>query len=307
MSRIKIILNPVAGRGYGARSELEIRSFLEAEGADFDLVLTQGFWHAAELAQQAVGDGFDLIVAAGGDGTVHEVVNGMMATARDDIGGDVGVIGTLGTLPVGSGSDFAHNVGVPSDLQGACWRLIHGQMRVIDIGRVSVDDQPAKYFGNTINVGFGGTVTVEARKVKWVRGMALYLPVVLKTVFLARSPRMTVKYNDQEVTMPMLMVTVGNGAREGGGFFCTPDAQPDDGLLDLCIAEAVGKLTQLSLVPRFMDGSHKDHPAVTMTRTKHAIITSPDNLIAHVDGEMLCTEAHRLEFEILPQRLRVVC
>jgi diacylglycerol kinase (ATP) len=303
MDRIKIILNPIAGRGYGARSEPEIRRFLEAEGADFDLELTQGFWHAAELAERAIGDGFDIIVAAGGDGTVHEVINGMMATARED----VDAIGTLGTLPVGSGSDFSHNVGVPSDLQDACQRLLHGRTRVIDIGLVTVDDRPAKYFGNTINVGFGGTVTVEARKVKWVRGMALYLPVVLKTIFLARSPRMTVKYNDKEVTMPMLMVTVGNGAREGGGFFCTPDARPDDGLLDLCIAEAVGKLTQLSLVPRFMDGSHTDHPAVTMTRTKHAIITSPDNLIAHVDGEILCTEAHRLEFEILPQRLRVMC
>lgn len=307
MGRIKIILNPIAGRGYGSRSEPEIRKFLEAEGADYDLVLTEGLWHAAELAERAVRDGFDLIVAAGGDGTVHEVVNGMMATAKDDTGGDAGVVGILGSLPVGSGSDFSHNVGVPSDLLEACQRLIHGRVRVIDIGRVTVDDQPAKYFDNTINVGFGGTVTVEARKVKWVRGMALYLPVVLKTILLARSPRMTVKYNDEEITMPMLMVTVGNGAREGGGFFCTPDAEPDDGLLDLCIAEAVSKLTQLSLVPRFMDGSHKDHSAVTMTRTKHATITSPDNLIAHVDGEMLCTEAHRLEFEILPQRLRVMC
>lgn len=307
MGCIKIILNPIAGRGYGARAENEIRRFLETEEADFDLVLTEGLWHAAELAEQAVRDGFDLVVAAGGDGTVHEVVNGMMATANDDTGGNAGVVGTLATLPVGSGSDFSHNVGVPPDLPGACQRLIHGQVRVIDIGRVAVDDQPARYFDNTINIGFGGTVTLEARKVKWVRGMALYLPVVLKTIFLARSPRMTVKYNNEEITMPMLMVTVGNGAREGGGFFCTPDAQPDDGLLDLCIAQAVGKLTQLSLVPRFMDGSHKDHPAVTMTRTKHAVITSPDNLIAHADGEMLCTEAHRLEFEVLPHRLRVMC
>jgi diacylglycerol kinase (ATP) len=303
MGRIKIILNPIAGRGYGARSEPEIRRFLEAEGADYDLALTERVGHAIELAGRAVRDGFDLVVAAGGDGTVHEVVNGMMATAKDDSE----IVGTLGSLPVGSGSDFSHNVGVPSDLTEACQRLIYGKIRVIDIGRVTVDDQPARYFDNTINVGFGGTVTAEARKVKWVRGMALYLPVVLKTIFLARSPRMTVKYNGAEITQPMLMVTVGNGAREGGGFFCTPDAQPDDGLLDLCIAEAVGKLTQLSLVPRFMDGSHTGHSAVTMTRTTHAIITSPDNLIAHVDGEMLCIEGHRLEFEILPQRLRVMC
>jgi YegS/Rv2252/BmrU family lipid kinase len=302
MSRIKVILNPIAGRGYGARAEPEIRRLLEAEEADFDLVLTEGFWHAAQLAEQATNDGFEIVVAAGGDGTVHEVVNGLMAAADES-----GIGGTLGTIPVGSGSDFASNVGMPADLPGACHRLVHGETRIVDIGRVAVDDQPPSYFDNTINVGFGGTVTVEARKVKWVRGMALYLPVVLKTILLARSPRMVIEYNEQRIEMPTLMVCVGNGAREGGGFFCTPDAQLDDGLLDLCIAESVGKLTQLGLVPRFMDGSHKDHPAVTMARTKHAVITSPDNLIAHVDGEMLCTEAHRLEFEILPQRLRVMC
>jgi diacylglycerol kinase (ATP) len=302
MSRFKIILNPISGRGYGARAEPEIRRLMAKADADFDLVLTEGTWHAAELAEQAVRDGFDIVVAAGGDGTVHEVVNGMMATARDSDE----IVGTLGTLPVGSGSDFAHNVGVLPDLPSACHGLTHGQTRVVDIGRVAADNQTFTFFDNTINVGFGGTVTEEARKVKWVRGMALYLPVVLKTIFLARSPRMTVEYNDEKVTMPMLMVAVGNGAREGGGFFCTPDAKMDDGLLDLCIAEAASKLTQLSLVPRFMDGSHTTHRVVTMAQTTHAIITSPDNLCAHVDGEMLSTKAHRLEFEILPQRLRVV-
>jgi YegS/Rv2252/BmrU family lipid kinase len=275
---------------------------LQEAGADFELVLTEGTWHAAELAEQALRDGFDIIVAAGGDGTVHEVVNGMMATAKNN----EEIVGTLGTLAVGSGSDFAHNIGVPPDLPSACHGLTHGQTRVVDIGRVTVDDQPPKYFDNTINVGFGGTVTEEARKVKWVRGMALYLPVVLKTILLARSPRMTVEYNGEKVTKPMLMVVAGNGAREGGGFFCTPDAQVDDGLLDLCIVEAVSKLTQFKLVPRFMDGSHKDHEAAKMARTTHVTITSPDNLIAHVDGEMLCTEGHRLEFEMLPHRLRII-
>ena len=104
MSRFKIILNPISGRGYGARAEPEIRRLMAKADADFDLVLTEGTWHAAELAEQAVRDGFDIVVAAGGDGTVHEVVNGMMATARDSDE----IVGTLGTLPVGSGSDFAH-------------------------------------------------------------------------------------------------------------------------------------------------------------------------------------------------------
>lgn len=217
------------------------------------------------------------------------------------------VVGTLGTIPVGTGSDFANNVGVPTDLPNACRRLIDGQTRIVDVCRVTVDDQPPRYFDNTMNVGFGGTVTYEARKIKWGRGLVVYLPAVVKTVFLTQSPHMTIEYDDGRITMPTLMVCVGNGAREGGGFFCTPDAQLDDGFLDVCIASDVSKLTRLRLIPRFMNGSHVSHEAITMARTKCVVISSPDDLIAHADGEILCDNAHRLEFEILPQRLRVRC
>jgi len=301
MAPIKVILNPIAGRGYGARVEPELHRLLEAEGLEFDLVRTEWPGHAIELTEQAAGDGFEIIVAAGGDGTTHEVVNGLLATAQG------GVAGTLGVIPVGSGSDFANTVGIPPDLKGACRRLAHGQTRVVDVCRVSVDDRPSRYFDNTVNVGFGGIVTYEALKVKWVRGMALYLPVVLKTVFLSHAPRMTIEYDDHELESPTMMVCIANGPREGGGFFSAPDAQPDDGLLDLCIVREIGRLPMLSLVPRFMNGSHVNHESVTMARAKRVIISSPDDLIAHADGEMLCTDAHRLEFEILPQRLRVWC
>jgi len=298
---IKIILNPIAGRGYGARSELALRQFLNEEGLDFDLALTERPGHAVELAQQAARDGFEIIVAAGGDGTTHEAVNGLMAVAGD------GVAGTLGVIPLGSGSDFAHTMGIPPNLKDACQRLAHGQTRIVDVCRVTVDDRPPRYFDNTVNVGFGGIVTYKALKVKWVRGMALYLPVVLKTVFLSQPPQITIEYDDQKLELPAIMVCVANGPREGGGFFSAPEARPDDGLLDLCIVREIGRLAMLSLVPRFMDGSHVDHKAITMARAKWVVISSPDDLIAHADGEMLCTAAHRLEFEILPHRLQVQC
>ena len=301
MRPLKIILNPIAGRGHGARSEPRLRQLLQAEGLDFDLVLTQGEGHAKELAEQAVGDGFEVVVAAGGDGTTHEVVNGLLAASPE------GVAGTLGVIPVGSGSDFANTVCIPFDLEGACRRLAHGQTRIVDVCLVSVDDQPPRFCDNTVNVGFGGIVTREARKVKWVRGMALYLPVVLKTIFLSRSLNVTIEYDDQKLEMPLTMICVANGPREGGGFFCTPDAQPDDALLDLCIVGEIGRLAMLGLVPRFMDGSHTSHESVTMARTRRVVVSSSDDLIAHIDGEMLCTDAHRIEFEIVPQRLRVRC
>ena len=301
MSPIKIILNPVAGRGYGAKVESELRQHLEAEGVDFDLVRTDGPWHAAELAEQAANDGFEIVVAAGGDGTTNEVVNGLMAASQN------GLSGTLGVIPVGSGSDFANNVGIPAGLQDACRRLASGQTRIVDVCRVTVQDQRPRYFDNTVNVGFGGIVTVEALKVKRLRGMALYLPVVLKTVFLAQNPRVTVEYDDQVLALPAVMICVGNGPREGGGFFCTPHAQPDDGLLDVCIVREIGRVAMLGLVPHFMKGTHVGREPVTMVRARRVTISSPDDLVAHMDGEVLCTDAHRIACEVLPQRLQVRC
>jgi diacylglycerol kinase family enzyme len=177
----------------------------------------------------------------------------------------------------------------------------------VDVGRVAVPGQPPRYFDNTVNVGFGGIVTLEALKVKRLRGMALYLPVVLKTIFLAQNPRVTVEYDGQELVLPAVMVCVANGPREGGGFFCAPNAQPDDGLLDLCIVREISRVAMLGLVPHFMKGTHVDREPVTMGRAQQVTISSPDDLVAHVDGEMLCTNAHRIEFELLPGRLRVRC
>jgi diacylglycerol kinase (ATP) len=302
MEPIKIILSPVAGRGYGAKVEPELRQLLKAEKLNFELVRTEKPWHAAELAEQAANDGFETIVAAGGDGTSHEVLNGLLAAAKN------GATAAMGIIPVGSGSDFANTMGIPPDLEGACRRLAHSQVRTVDVGRVTLPDRPPCYFDNTVNVGFGGIVTREARKVKWLRGTALYLPVVLKTVFLYHKPlSVTIEYDGQELTLRTVMITVANGSREGGGFYVAPDAQPDDGLFDLCIVHEISQLAMLGLIPQFMKGAHVGREPITMIRARQVTITSPDNLIAHIDGEMLCTDAHRIEFEILPQRLRVRC
>jgi YegS/Rv2252/BmrU family lipid kinase len=302
MEPIKVILNPVAGRGYGTKVETEIRHLLEVEGLDFDLVRTARPWHAAELAEEAAHGGFETVVAAGGDGTSNEVVNGLIA-AQDN-----GATATMGVIPIGSGSDFANTVGVPLDLQAACQRLVHGQVRVVDVGRVTLPGQASRYFDNTVNIGFGGVVTREARKVKRLRGIALYLPVVLKTVFLYyKAPMVTITYDGQELTLPAVMISVANGSREGGGFYVAPQAQPDDGLLDLCIVREISQLDMLRLIPHFMNGTHTDREPVTMLRARQVSVSSPDDLIAHMDGEMLCTEAHRIEFEISPGRLKVRC
>ena len=302
MGAIRVILNPTAGRGLGARVEPDLCRMLAEEGLEYSLVKTERPWHAAELAEQSAREGFEIVVAVGGDGTAHEVVNGLLAAA------DGGIAGTLGIIPVGSGSDFANTVGVPPGMREAVERLVNGRDRVVDVGRVTIPGQVSRYMDNTVNIGFGGVVTREARKVKYLRGIALYLPVVLKTVFLYyKAPQVTIEYDDQQLSLPAVMISVANGTREGGGFYVAPDAQPDDGQFDLCIAHGMSRLAMLAIIPSFMSGTHVGHKKITMARAKRVTVTSSEDLIAHIDGEMLCTEAHRIEFEVLPSRLRVRC
>lgn len=300
MDRLKIILNPIAGQGFAAKAEPEICACLHSEGVQFDLVRTERPWHAAELAAQAVQDGFRTIAVVGGDGTVNEVVNGVLNVGASDT--------VIGVIPAGRGCDFAFNIGVPNDVREACRRLVTGNLRRTDLGKLVVDGQQTRYFQNILGVGFDAVVAAEVRKVKWLRGLAVYLPVVLKTVFFSPpAPRVRIAYDDQSLELPALMICAANGAREGGGFHIAPPARPDDGWLDLCIAREVGQLEMLRLIPRFMKGTHVTHPAITLARARQIVLTSETPLTAHVDGEVTCTAAHRLECTILPQQLIVRC
>jgi diacylglycerol kinase (ATP) len=302
MTRHAVILNPVAGRGYGARVENELRAHLTALGLQFNLTLSQYPGHSTELARQAALDGVDVIVAAGGDGTCQEVVNGMMAAS----GGKP--TGTMGMIPVGSGCDFIGGLGVPPGLEDACRRLADGHRRTVDLGILRGPNGQQRYFDNVAGVGFDAVVTLEARSFRRLRGMALYLPVVLKTIFVSmKPPRAVIEFDGRRVEQSTLMFNACNGGREGGGFHVAPDADQSDGLLDLCIARSVPKLQMLQLIPHFMRGSHVTQPAVQMARTKKAVIHSTDNLVIHADGEMIATDAHRLEMEIAPGVLEVIC
>jgi diacylglycerol kinase (ATP) len=301
MPKFKIIVNPLAGRGYAAKAAPIIRQKFNALGADFDLVQTSAAGEAIRLAREALDAGFDTIVAVGGDGTSHEVVNGMMAHSNGQ------VVGTLGCIPAGSGNDFATMAGAPTDLDAACQLIVAGSTRVLDIGQVRLDDCIVRYFDNAVGVGFDGLVTMETRKAKHLRGMALYLPVVLKTIFLSmRPPRAEITFDGQTIRKTTLMTVIANGPREGGGFLVAPDAKCDDGLFDLMIADTMPKLGMLAMIPRFMKGTHVGHPLVSIQHVKDVSVRSEDPLYVHVDGEILCDEAHEVEIKMIPGCLRMI-
>ena len=170
--RVKLILNPIAGKGSAAARIPEIETLFKARKIDYSLCLTQAVGHALELARGSGREGFDLVVAAGGDGTVNEVVNGLMlsgARAQDRP--------AFGVLSIGRGNDFAYGADIPVLLEGCVEAIAEGISRPLDVGRVAGGDYPeGRYFGNGIGVGFDTIVGLEAAKMKHVHGFMTLTP-----------------------------------------------------------------------------------------------------------------------------------
>ncbi len=304
MPKYKIIVNPTSGRGYGEKSIPQIKRILNEHGLDFDLVRTERPWHAAELAQEAAASGYDVAVAAGGDGTANEVLNGLMQ-AR--------LLGlkkcAMGILCVGRGNDFAYGMGIPADLEAGCRALAQDHRRIIDVGRVTGGDYPqGRYFGNCVGIGFDAVVGFEAVKMTHLTGFPSYIVAVLKTVSLYyKAPLTKIEYDGQTITQPSLMVSIMNGQRLGGGFFMAPEGKPDDGMFDMCMAREVSRLRLFSLIPHFMQGTQADQEPITMAQAQRVVVTAVEGTLpAHVDGETLCVAGKRLEVELLPHQVEIV-
>ena len=296
MGGIRLIINPVAGRGYASRVEPDIRRILEGLGVAHEIMHTTAPREATALAERAAAEGAPAVVAVGGDGTVNEVLNGLV---RAHVNG--GPIGTLGVIPAGSGNDFEYMI--RSDgLEGACRRLARGRTRLIDVGRID-----GQYFANGVGIGFDALVNVRSRRHRRLRGLPLYLLAVLEVTFLYyNAPNMTIDCDGKVTKASMMMISVTNGRRFGGGFLVTPEAQVDDGLFDLCLCRNAGRLRVLTLIPHFIRGTHPGQPEVTMARGRKVVITSSEGLASHVDGEIYTTDAHRLEMELLASKLNVL-
>lgn len=301
-----VIVNPTSGRGLGGRSIPQIQNFLKENNVDHTLVQTDGPWHAADLAEGAAREGYDVIVCASGDGTVNETINGMMRAKKAGFNS-----AAFGVLSIGTGNDFAGGTGIPTNLNDGLKALLANKRKRIDIGLVKGGDYPGgRYFGNGIGVGFDAAVGHEAVKVRWTRGLLAYLIGVIKTVFLYYNPaQVEIVLDDQEVIrQTSLMISVMNGRRMGGGFQMAPQGQPDDGFFDLCIAETASKPRILAMIPYFIKGTQESLPEIQMKRAKKVSIKSLDvTFPAHADGEFICLNGSHLTLELLPRELEIVC
>lgn len=304
MPRFAMIVNPISGRGAGEKAVPEIKRAMAVFGLDFEIQRTNYPWHAVELTRQSIASGFDTVVGVGGDGTTNEVINGLMLAKEAGLGQ-----AAMGVLAVGRGNDFAFSMGIPLGIEAGCRALARGEKRLIDIGRVAGGDFPqGRYFGNGVGIGFDAVVGFEALKLTRLTGFPSYIIAALKTIFLYyTAPLVRLEFDGQVITQPVLMISMMNGRRMGGGFMMAPAARSDDGLLDLCIASQVSKARIFSLIPHFLRGSQATQKPIRTTQARFVVVSALEGTLpAHADGETLCTHGKQLEIQLLPSQIEII-
>jgi diacylglycerol kinase (ATP) len=299
---MRLIVNPVAANGAVGKNWPRIRDFLQAEGVSFDAVLTEEPGHATQLAQQALDDGYRTIVAVGGDGTVNEVINGLVEE------GAVDPEVTLGIIPCGKGADFARMMGMPRDYMEACRQLLRLEPRPVDLGRITClreGREVERYFINAAGLGFDGEVSdLVNRFPKVLGGTITYLAGLFIGLITYRNKNVELSFDGQHARGRVNSVIVCNGCYFGGGMFIAPGASFDDGLFSVVILGNLNKLEVVVNLPRVYKGTHLTHPKVSHFAAKEVHIEARERMFLQAEGELI-GEAPAT-FQIIPQALKVL-
>ncbi len=289
MERFCLIANPTSGNGNGKIYLERAKQLLDARGINYAVKETQYPNHATKLAKEAVDEGFDVIVAVGGDGTLHETAMSVVHTDR-----------ILGLLPCGTGNDYARPLGIPTNAEAAIEILINGENRVVDAGEAN-----DTVFFNIAGYGFDVDVLdyTEQFKPKCRKGETAYRLGCLKAVLGLKLRRSTLTFPDGTIERNVLMAAAGVGTHFGGGMNVLPESDMSDGLLDVCIAHDVNRITVLGLLPKFIKGKHVGLKCITYRKaTEVSVVCDPVSRI-EVDGERM--DGTPVTFRVLPGALKI--
>ena len=318
MNDFILIANPISGKGHAKSIAEQAYTALTESGAQGQLIFTSASGDAKRFAQEAVSDGIRSVIACGGDGTLHEVVNGI-ATVPDV---------TLGVLPCGRGNDFAAAIGVPLKPEAAIATLLSGTPIHVDLGRCYNSHQPSAassvgasstrdssvgasstrdsdsrgfpmadcYFTTIATCGYDTEVSRRAAKgTPLFAGTASYAYAAVETLFYYEPPFVRLEGDFGVHEGPILLAATGITNRYGGGFQIVPNARIDDGLFDVCIIRPVSALTVLRLLVTLFWGGHVSHPAVSMHQTRTLTIETDTPMLLYADGEPMCETPATIE------------
>jgi diacylglycerol kinase (ATP) len=287
--KLIILFNPAAGRGQSRQALAAALDVLRRGGVRTEIRESRSTEHLLELARQAREEEPDLVVSAGGDGTHHHVLNGL-------VGSEI----PLGLIPLGTGNDFAKGIGVPRHAGAAAATLLQGKSRRIDVARAG-----HLVYGGMAGVGFDAMVAryVNERAPR-ARGRLAYFQAILHCLRLYRPQPLVIQSEGFSYSGEVMFAVIGNGSLYGGGFKLTPHARVDDGLLDVCLVPAIPKLELLRWAPRAYQGKHLAHPRIAYFQTRQIALTSPARLELFGDGEFM--QELPATIEVAPRSLRVV-
>ncbi len=298
-----IILNPTANKGSALGRIDEIRTHMDLRNTDYQIHLTERPGHAMELAQEFVGNPGIAVIAAGGDGTCNEVINGLMTGIHRENPPIFGVI------PVGRGNDFAFGADIPGELGDAIAQLLKEKPVKLDIGKVTGGDYPeGRWFGNGIGIGFDAVVGFEAARMKHVHGSMAYTLGALKTLAIyPTAPEVELSINGVISQIRPALISVMNGRRMGGSFYMAPDGDPHDGRLNWCHTNQGTRLKLLAAMAAYTKGTQSEREDTETGHATQISIRALKGILAvHADGETICKAGTKLDVIIEPGALRLI-
>ena len=279
-------------------------SGLRAQGLEAELTVTEDAEQAVEIARTAALE-VDAVVAVGGDGTLHHVVNGLIQS---------GAPCALGVIPFGTGNDFVKMLDVPVHLESAIKIIAGGKRKVVDYGVLEIDMEHGegtgirRFFVNTLGIGLDAEVSHRATSFKMLPGFLAYLAALLNTLNNLQPTAARIVLDDAGPWFDgeILLSSVGNGTTSGGLFKLTPTAAFDDGWLDVCVIEGLSVPGVLWRIPRVLRGTHTGMRQYHAGRAKKVVVTTERGLPVHADGEIVTTEARRLTVQIVEKGVAVI-
>jgi len=294
---IPLFFNPTAARGRAKSRLPTIEKLLRDNSVEPDTHCSTSMGDLEQQIRAAVDSGVERLIVAGGDGSVHEAVNGIMRADKD---------AALGVIPIGTGNDFAKAANIPLDWQAATRLLAdritsNSAIRRIDVGRMN-----DRYFGNGVGIGFDAKVSRIAADLSWPIGDLIYLVAVFRAMADGIiTPHMKIVADDYTWDGPLTLANISNGPWVGGMFHIAPMADHADGILDLLIVAPVSGPRILRLLPKLMQGSHMNEPEISRVGVRKLQITVSAPVPSHMDGEIMPLGTS-FDIEILPGVLALI-
>ncbi len=291
-----VILNPYANRWKAGEQKEALSAALQKAGVAHEMLVTEYPEHGIALAKAAAEAGNFPLIAAGGDGSLSEVVNGLMQASNNG----ESPASPIGFVPLGTANDITDMLGIPRDLDEVAAMIAAGHTTTIDLGMVN-----GRYFDNNSAVGLEPVITIENIRLKWMKGVVRYMASAL--IGIVRNPQWEaeLEWDGGSYAGSITLVSVGNSRRTGGVFFMTPNASLSDGYLDFVFAPGLHRRRLVQLLPKTQTGEHIGEPEVQEHRTKRLVIRTKAPTPIQADGEVFDTNATEIEYRILPNALKV--